>query len=206
MGVPRQRDQSIEQDPPPKGAAGAHACADGSNGKRHDARGPVALRQRSGGNCWRVPLDGLSIFPEQISQAPARSGCGSAWSDPGLGGPRQRRRPCGLALHDRLPRLFEHEATFRAALRQLLETDGADATLGRGHRRQLLASATRDLDLPEEQARRLIRALSLTFGIEAMVVLKDIWGLSDEEAQETALWAAQAMIAAARRESGGSND
>ena len=62
-----------------------------------------------------------------------------------------------------------------------------------------------DLDLPDDQARRLIRALSLTFGIEAMVVLKDIWGLSDEEAQKTALWAAQAMIAAARRESGESD-
>ncbi len=101
------------------------------------------------------------------------------------------------------PRLFEHEATFRSALRQSLETDGADATLGRGHRRELLSSAIRDLDLPEPERKRLIRALSLAFGIEAMVVLKDIWGLSDGDAQETALWAAKAMIDAARRETEG---
>lgn len=100
------------------------------------------------------------------------------------------------------PRLFEHEATFRAALRQSLESDGADRTLGRGHRRRLLARATLGLDLPERVAQRLNRALSLTFGVEAMIVLKDIWGLSDAEAQETALWAAQAMLAAARAESG----
>ncbi len=96
------------------------------------------------------------------------------------------------------PRLYEHEATFRAALRQSLESDGADTTLGRGHRRQLLASAIRELDLPEAQRKRLNQALSLTFGIEAMVVLKDICGLDDEEARDTALWAAQAMITAAQ--------
>jgi AcrR family transcriptional regulator len=98
------------------------------------------------------------------------------------------------------PRLFEHEAVFRAALRQSLEVEGADVTLGRGHRRQLLKQALRDVDLPEAAARRLVRALSLTFGIEAMVVLKDIWGLDDREAAETALWAARAMVDAARSE------
>lgn len=100
------------------------------------------------------------------------------------------------------PRLFEHEATFRAALRQSLESEGADATLGRGHRRRLLTGAVRGLGLPDDQAARLIHALSLTFGVEAMVVLKDIWGLSDKEAGETALWAARAMVAAATAEAG----
>ena len=100
------------------------------------------------------------------------------------------------------PRLFEHEATFRATLRQSLEPGTADATLGRGHRRQLLQSATRDLDLPPEQMKRLNDALALTFGVEAMVVLRDICGLDDSSAQDTALWAAQAMIDAARKEAG----
>jgi len=98
------------------------------------------------------------------------------------------------------PRLFEHEATFRAALRQSLEAGGADLTLGRGHRRRLLARTTQDLGLSDRAARRLARALSLTFGVEAMIVLKDIWGLSDAEAQDTALWAARALLAAAQRE------
>jgi AcrR family transcriptional regulator len=101
------------------------------------------------------------------------------------------------------PRLCEHEATFRAALRQSLEAGGADLTLGRGHRRELLSRATRDLGLSQPVIRRLTRALSLSFGVEAMVVLKDIWGLDDAEAEATALWAARAMLAAARREDGG---
>tara|TARA_R110002020_G_scaffold242790_2_gene456174 strand:+ start:8015 stop:8647 length:633 start_codon:yes stop_codon:yes gene_type:complete len=101
------------------------------------------------------------------------------------------------------PRLFEHEATFRAALRQSLDAGAEDSTLGRGHRRALLQSATRDLDIAPDDRARLTRALSLTFGIEAMVVLKDIWGLDEDEALETALWAAQAMIAAAQRNGGG---
>jgi AcrR family transcriptional regulator len=98
------------------------------------------------------------------------------------------------------PRLGEHEATFRAALRQSLET--GDLTLGRGHRRKLLRRATQGLGLSEPAMRRLNRALSLTYGVEALVVLKDIWGLDDAEAQATALWAARAMLAAARREDG----
>jgi AcrR family transcriptional regulator len=96
------------------------------------------------------------------------------------------------------PRLFEHEATFRAALRQSLDPGAEDVTLGRGHRRELLNRAMEGLDLPPTQARLLARGLSLTFGVEAMIVLKDIWGLADAEAEEVALWAAGAMLAAAR--------
>ncbi len=102
-------------------------------------------------------------------------------------------------------RLSEHEATFRAAIRQSLEPDTAlpgDKTLGRGHRRALLARAVSGSGLPPEIANRLIRALSLTFGIEALIVLKDICGLDDREAEEVALWSAGAMLQAARREAG----
>lgn len=100
------------------------------------------------------------------------------------------------------PRLFEHEATFRAALRQSLEAGRADASLGRGHRRDLLARAVADLGLDAERERRLLAALSLTFGIEAVVVLKDIWGLGEEEVEAVALWAAGALVAAALRDRG----
>ncbi len=100
------------------------------------------------------------------------------------------------------PRLFEHEATFRAALRQSLDASTAELSLGRGHRRRLLADAVADIDIAPVDKLRLTRALSLTFGIEAMVVLKDIWGLDDAEAEDTALWAANAMIAAARNDFG----
>jgi AcrR family transcriptional regulator len=102
-------------------------------------------------------------------------------------------------------RLSEHEATFRAAIRQSLEpkTDTpGDKTLGRGHRLSLLQRAIRESGLSPESTTRLVNALSLTFGIEAMIVLKDICGLDDGEAREVAIWSAQALLQAALRESG----
>ncbi|QYK42030.1 MAG: TetR/AcrR family transcriptional regulator [Paracoccaceae bacterium] len=102
-------------------------------------------------------------------------------------------------------RLSEHEGTFRAAIRQSLEPSYAkpgDAALGRGHRRALLARAVGGTGLPPDQQTRLIRALSLTYGIEAMIVLKDICGLADDEVAEVALWSARALLEAARREAG----
>jgi len=102
--------------------------------------------------------------------------------------------------HSAYPRLFEHEATFRAALRQSLDPAANDSILGRGHRRTLLGRAVAGMGLPPDKARRLTCALSLTFGVEAMVVLKDICGLDDRSVGEVALWAAEAMIAAAQRE------
>lgn len=104
-----------------------------------------------------------------------------------------------------MPRLFEHEATFRAALRQSLEAGvatPADGTLGRGHRRELLARATKGLGLSPERSRRLVQALSLTFGIESIIVMKDIWGMGDSETQQTVLWAVRALLDAALREEG----
>lgn len=102
-------------------------------------------------------------------------------------------------------RLAEHEATFRAAIRQTLEpsteTPG-DKTLGRGHRKALLARAVGDTELPPQIAKRLVQSLSLTFGIEAMIVLKDICGLNDQEAEAVAIWSANALLQAARRDAG----
>ncbi len=103
------------------------------------------------------------------------------------------------------PRLAEHEATFRSALRQSLEEGAATqdhGAFGRGHRRKLLARALGDSQLPPELEARLIPALSMTFGIEALVVLKDICGLTDAEAQDVALWSARALLEAARRQAG----
>jgi AcrR family transcriptional regulator len=108
-----------------------------------------------------------------------------------------------VSLYDvAFPRLFEHEATFRAALRQSLEPDAgmpADITLGRGHRRALLARAVDGFALPPERSQRLVQALSLTFGIESIIVMKDIWGLDDASAQDVVLWAVRALLAAAVR-------
>ncbi len=105
-------------------------------------------------------------------------------------------------FHSSFPRLLEHEATFRSALRQSLDPGDAGARGGRGHRIELLerAVARLTLDLTDAQSERLVKALALTFGVESIVVLKDICGLDDVGLQEVALWAACAMVRAAIQE------
>lgn len=121
------------------------------------------------------------------------------WDDPATDGATRL-----ASLYDKaFARLAEHEATFRAAIRQSLEPSvdmPGDKTLGRGHRKALLARAVGEIGLTPEQSERLVQALSLTFGIEAMIVLKDIFGLDDRGARDVALWAAQALFDAAKRD------
>ena len=105
------------------------------------------------------------------------------------------------------PRIDAYEATLRAALLQAMDqwsrrragTLGDEMPIVRGHRKVLLASALAPLK-PEIAAPafdRLRQALSLIFGTEAFVVLKDIWGLDGEAARDVALWSAQALVRAA---------
>ena len=106
-----------------------------------------------------------------------------------------------------LPRIEDYEATHRAALLLALDqwnrreagTLGAEERFVRGHRRALLADALKPLKhkLRKPAFERAMQALSLTFGTEALVVLKDIWGLDSGEAKRVARWAAQALVRAA---------
>ena len=106
-----------------------------------------------------------------------------------------------------LPRIEDFEATFKAALKLSLEQWakrqagllGDEPQFTRGHRIDLLEDALRPLrgTIPEDEYRRLAQALSLIFGVEALVVLKDIWGLDGDDAERTqavALWAAGALV------------
>ncbi len=109
-----------------------------------------------------------------------------------------------------IPRVEEFEATFKASLRLSLEqwaqrragTLGSEPLFTRGHRVDLLMNATAPLagKLTHSQHLRVAQALSLVFGIEVLNVLKDIWGLSPNEAQDVAQWAARALINAAETE------
>lgn len=105
------------------------------------------------------------------------------------------------------PRIDEYEATHRAALLLSLDqwtkrtagTLGEEAEIKRGHRRELLADAMAPLRrrLGRAGFDRLTQALSLIFGTEAFVVLKDIWRLDGESARRVAIWAALALVRAA---------
>lgn len=108
------------------------------------------------------------------------------------------------------PRMESYEATLKAALRLALEqwarrnagVLGDEAPMVRGHRIELLNSAVAPLKgrLPRAGFERLTQAMSLIFGTEAFVVLKDIWGLDRERAQGVALWTCHALIHAALQE------
>jgi AcrR family transcriptional regulator len=111
------------------------------------------------------------------------------------------------------PRMESYEATLKAALRLALEQWarrnagllGDEAAMVRGHRIALLHSAVAPLKgrLSKDGFERLTQALSLIFGTEAFVVLKDIWGLDRQRAQDVALWTCHALIDAALREKPG---
>ena len=107
------------------------------------------------------------------------------------------------------PRFKEFEPQMRAAAQLALE-QWALARAGlldeepyrRGYRVGILEHALEPLAraLPPAVHQRLHRALSVIYGIEAYVILKDIWGASDREVERTALWMADALIDAALRD------
>jgi AcrR family transcriptional regulator len=111
-----------------------------------------------------------------------------------------------------MPRIEKFEATFKAALKLSLDhwaqrqagTLGTEPAFARGHRRDLLFDAISPLkeDLKPKEFERLAQALSLIFGVEALVVLKDIWGLDGDEMLVVSQWAARALLRGALSDSG----
>ena len=107
------------------------------------------------------------------------------------------------------PRFTEFEPQLRAAAQLSLE-QGALERAGlleeepyrRGHRIRILQHAIEPLapTLPAAVRDRLHHALSVVYGIEPYIILKDIWGLPDREVQRVALWMAHALIDAALRD------
>jgi AcrR family transcriptional regulator len=116
-------------------------------------------------------------------------------------------------LSNAYPGILAHEALHRAALRLALEqwarrhagTMGDEPRVVRGNRKGLLAAAASPLKdvLGRQTYDTLMQSLSLIFGIEAIIVLKDIWGLDAKEVERVASWAAHALVAAAVAEAGG---
>lgn len=105
---------------------------------------------------------------------------------------------------------LEDEALWRNVVRVSLERWFEQAKLPepkrvpvRGERRQhwiehALKPVAEQFD--ESSFRRLSTALALAFGVEAMITLRDGCGLDANEAKETMLWTARAVVAAARRD------
>ena len=108
------------------------------------------------------------------------------------------------------PRFKEFEPQMRAAAQLSLEQWALERAglleeepYRRGHRVRLLEQALEPLaaTLPAASLATLHRALSIIYGIEPYVILKDIWGQSDRDVERIARWMADALIDAALRDS-----
>lgn len=147
---------------------------------------------------------------------PSRSALVTAVIDSSLGPvrtfssdhPDARARVHELFLQT-FPRFKEFEPQLRAAAQLSLEQWALEKAglleeepYRRGHRVRILEHALAPYArlLPGPVRDRLHKALSVVYGIEPYVILKDIWGLSDREVDKTALWMADALIDAALRE------
>jgi AcrR family transcriptional regulator len=107
------------------------------------------------------------------------------------------------------PRFTAYEPHMRAALALALEHESLERSglleeepFRRGHRRELLHRAAAPLAdaLGPRAYEQLLMALSLVYGIEPYVVLKDIWGASGAEVERITRWVLDAFVATALRE------
>ncbi|MDB5945575.1 MAG: TetR family transcriptional regulator [Ramlibacter sp.] len=121
-------------------------------------------------------------------------------------GGRERVRELFMST---FPRFKEFEPQLRAAAQLALEQWALERAglleeepYRRGHRIRILEHAIAPLapGLPAAVRNRLHRALSVIYGIEAYVILRDIWGEGDRELERTVLWMADALIDAALRD------
>lgn len=103
------------------------------------------------------------------------------------------------------PQFKEFEPQMRAALQLSLEHQSLERAglleeepYRRGQRRELLRRAAEPLrrKLGPKGFDRLLKALSLLYGIEPYVVLKDIWGSTDQEVEEITRWMVDAIFSA----------
>jgi AcrR family transcriptional regulator len=125
-------------------------------------------------------------------------------------GSKNAEKRVAALIDTAMPRIEAFEATFKAALKLSLDqwaqrqagTLGAEPEFARGHRKDLLRDAIAPLKdrLPPRGFERLVQALSLIFGVEVLVVLKDMWGLGGAETLAVTQWAAAAMVRAAMEE------
>ena len=106
-------------------------------------------------------------------------------------------------------RFAEYEPHMRAALQLALEHQSLEAAglleeepFRRGQRQEILRAALAPLrkKLGARAFDRLIKAMAVVYGIEPMVILKDICGADDHETEAVVRWMMDALVDAALRE------
>ncbi|PWC21141.1 TetR family transcriptional regulator [Brenneria roseae subsp. roseae] len=106
-------------------------------------------------------------------------------------------------LHFAYPRMLQHEGALRAALQLSLQQWAnrrsnrvTTEKLERGNRKRLLKIAVEPLTgkISADAQQRVIHALSLIYGSEVFLVLKDIWDLDENGIQDVTQWVAKAIL------------
>ncbi len=97
--------------------------------------------------------------------------------------------------------VVKHERAFRTALRVMLapqDSDASEVPRRPGNRLRYLAEALAPLkdQLGAERLERLVMALSLCVGMESIMVMQDICGLTPVAAETVKRWAAAALLQA----------
>jgi len=147
---------------------------------------------------------------------PSRSKLVSAVIAEALGPVRRAVPQAGDAktrLHELVDRTYsrfhEYEPHMRAALQLALEHQSLEAAglleeepFRRGQRTEILATTIAPLKkkLSKRTYDRLLRGLAVIYGIEPMVILKDICGATDRETEAIVRWMMDALVDAALRE------
>jgi AcrR family transcriptional regulator len=115
----------------------------------------------------------------------------------------------GVLIDKTYPRFRQYEPHMRAALQLALEHQALERAglleeepFRRGQRREILRLATEPLKkkLSKPAYERLLNALSVVYGIEPLIVLKDICGASDRETEAVVRWMIEALVASALRQ------
>jgi hypothetical protein len=113
-----------------------------------------------------------------------------------------------IVAESQMRRIVEYEPEYRAQLRLALEGEPAGSEslpLRRGRRIEWIEDALSPLHgrIPDGELRRLVYGIGATLGIEALVWLTDMGGLSREEAVEVMRSNARTLLRSAlEREAG----
>lgn len=122
--------------------------------------------------------------------------------------PRARLRAVTAAL---ARQILDHEPELRAQLRLSLDPadgDGRELPFRTGKGAAWIEEALAPLhgELPADDVRRLVLAIRSAVGIEALVWLTDVAGLSRDDAADLMRWSADALLQAALAQRAGAEE
>jgi AcrR family transcriptional regulator len=106
------------------------------------------------------------------------------------------------SLHEMI---YQNEAQLRILLANSIRRDLTDDSIPARQNRRLplieAALAPARARLPEADYERLCAALALVFGVESMIVFRDVLGVDSDTARTVKSWAVRALVRAALQDS-----